>query len=232
MKIALVGITGKIGSQIALEAKKRGHVVTGISRRAAPVLGELASLSIVIADILDQRALAAAVKGHDILASAFGPSPDAISTLPEAARALMAAARAASIKRVIVVGGAGSLEVSPGVQLVDKAGFPDMYKPYALAHREALAVLREAKDLDWTFFAPAAEIGPGEKKSRFRVGAQSDRGRVREQPNLLWRLCGRLRQRNRDWTLPERNRNCCILTGHLLNNHTTLNRDFTGAITQ
>lgn len=173
MKIALVGITGKIGSQIALEAKKRGHVVTGISRRAAPTSGALASFSIVIADIFDQRALAVVAKGHDILASAFGPSPDAISTLPEAARALVAAARVAAIKRVIVVGGAGSLEVSPGVQLVDTPGFPGMYKPYALAHREALAVLQEAKDLDWTFFAPAAEIGPGEKKGKFRAGSRN-----------------------------------------------------------
>jgi uncharacterized protein len=173
MKIALVGITGKIGSQIAREAKKRGHVVTGISRRAAPTSGELASFPIITADIFDQHALAAAAKGHEILASAFGPSPDAISTLPEVARALVAAARAAGIKRVIVVGGAGSLEVSPGVQLVDTPGFPDIYKPYALAHREALAVLREAKDLDWTFFAPAAEIGPGEKKGNFRVGSRT-----------------------------------------------------------
>ena len=145
MKIALVGITGKIGSQIALEAKKRGHSVTGISRHKTPTSGELALFPIAIADIFDQRALAAAAKGHDILASAFGPPPDAISTLPDAARALVAAARAAGIKRVIVVGGAGSLEVSPGVQLVDTAGFPDMYKPYALAHRDALAVCAQRK---------------------------------------------------------------------------------------
>lgn len=118
-------------------------------------------------------ALAAAAKGNDILASAFGPIPDAISTVPEVARALVAGARAAGIKRVIVVGGAGSLEVSPGVQLVDTPNFPDVYKPSALAHREALAVLREAEDLDWTFFAPAAEIGPGEKTGKFRVGARN-----------------------------------------------------------
>jgi putative NADH-flavin reductase len=173
MKIALVGIAGKIGSQIALEAKKRGHVITGISRRAAPATGELAALCIVTADIFDQHALATAAKDHDIPASAFGPSPDAIATVPEAARALAAAARTAGIKRVIVVGGAGSLQVSSGLQLVDTPGFPDMDKPYALAHREALAVLREAKDLDRTFFAPAAEIGPGEKKGRFRVDARN-----------------------------------------------------------
>jgi len=162
MKIALVGIAGKIRSQIAPGAKKRGHDVTGISRRAAPSSGELASFHIVTADILDQRALAIASRGHDILASAFDSSPDANSTLPEAARSQVAAARDANIKRVIFVGGVGSLEMSP-----------DMYKPYALAHREALAVLRVAKDLDSTYFAPAAEIGPGKKKNRFRVGARN-----------------------------------------------------------
>lgn len=102
MKIALVGITGKIGSQTALAAKKRSHVVTGISRHAVPGSGELASFRIVTADVFDQRAVAAAAKGHDILASAFGPSPDAI--LPAGARALAAAARTAGIKRVIIVG--------------------------------------------------------------------------------------------------------------------------------
>ena len=80
MKIALVGITGKIGSQTALAAKKRSHVVTGISRHAVPGSGELASFRIVTADIFDQRAVAAAAKGHAILASAFGPSPDAFQS--------------------------------------------------------------------------------------------------------------------------------------------------------
>jgi uncharacterized protein len=105
MKIALVGITGKIGSQIALEAKERGHAVTGISRRTASTSSELASFPILTADIFDHRALAAAAKGHDVLVSAFGPSPDAIATVPEAARALVAVARAAGIKRVIVASG-------------------------------------------------------------------------------------------------------------------------------
>ncbi|HCE08385.1 MAG TPA: oxidoreductase, partial [Oxalobacteraceae bacterium] len=80
--------------------------------------------------------------------------------------------RAAGIKRVIVVGGAGSLEIGGGKQLVDSPDFPAAYKSYALAHRDALAVLRDAPDIDWTFFAPAAEIGPSDKVGKFRVGAR------------------------------------------------------------
>jgi putative NADH-flavin reductase len=72
---------------------------------------------------------------------------------------------------VLVVGGAGSLEVAPGVQLVDTPTFPDAYKPVALAHRAALSIYEAATDLDWTFFAPAAEIGPGKKRGRYRTQA-------------------------------------------------------------
>ncbi|HTD03257.1 NAD(P)-dependent oxidoreductase, partial [Undibacterium sp.] len=67
----------------------------------------------------------------------------------------------------------GSLLVAPGLQLVDAPGFPDMYKPYAIAHRDALEIFRQAADIDWTFFAPAAEIGPGDKLGSFRVGTDN-----------------------------------------------------------
>jgi len=173
MKIALIGITGKIGQHIAQEAHRRGHQITGIARRDVQLEGELASTPIVVADITDASALAQAIRGHDVLVSAFGPAPDAIGSLQTVTTALVAAARTAGIKRVLVVGGAGSLEVAPGLQLVDTPTFPDMYKPYALAHRDALGLLRHADDLAWTFYAPAAEIGPGERKGAVRVGART-----------------------------------------------------------
>jgi hypothetical protein len=77
--------------------------------------------------------------------------------------------RARPVPRLVVVGGAGSLEVAPGVQLVDTPTFPEAYKPYALAHREAFNRLQAVDDLDWTFFSPAAEIGPGEERGQYRV---------------------------------------------------------------
>lgn len=172
MKIALIGATGNIGKQIALEALRRGHAVTAITRRASDFPAELAGVKTKIADSLDPAGLAEAVRGHDVLASAFGPAAGLATLVIDAARAIVAAARTAGIKRVVVVGGAGSLEVAPGVQLVDTPSFPEMYKAYALAHRDALAVLQAATDLEWTFFAPAAMIGPGEKTGKFRIGAK------------------------------------------------------------
>jgi hypothetical protein len=81
--------------------------------------------------------------------------------------------RAAGLKRLVVVGGAGSLEVAPGKQLVDTEGFPDVYKAVALAHRDALAFYRTVSDLDWTFFSPAALIAPGERTGTFRTGTDT-----------------------------------------------------------
>lgn len=173
MKIALIGATGNIGNLIAREALHRGHGVTAITRRTAGLPQELEGVQVGKADILDSAALAEAVRGHDVLASAFGPGPESAELVVDAARAIVAAARAAGIKRVVVVGGAGSLEVAPGVQLVDTPGFPEAYKAYAIAHRKALAVFQEAGDLDWTFFAPAAMIGPGEKTGKFRIGVRN-----------------------------------------------------------
>lgn len=173
MKIALVGATGKIGSQIAQQALQRKHAVTAITRRTTALPADLAGVQTVVADSFDTAALAAAIRGHDVLASAFGPGPESASLVAKQAGVLVAAARAAGIKRIVVVGGAGSLFVAPGVQLVDAPGFPDLYKPYAIAHREALEIFRQANDIDWTFFAPAAEIGPGDKLGAFRVGTDN-----------------------------------------------------------
>jgi putative NADH-flavin reductase len=171
MKIALVAATGKIGRHIAQAALARGHELTAIVRSDANLPAELAGARIVVASLDKPDALAAAVRGHDVLASAFGPAPGDYAALTTTAKTLVAVARASGVKRLIVVGGAGSLEVAPGLQLVDTPEFPAAYKPYALAHRDGLSVFRAAPDLDWTFYAPAAEIGPGEKRGGYRTQA-------------------------------------------------------------
>ena len=171
MKIALIGATGNIGNPITQEALRRKHSVTAITRRNGGPSAQLAGAQSRTADPLDHAALTEAIRGHDILASAFGPGASA-PLIVDAAHAIVTAARAAGIKRVIAVGGAGTLETPDGKQLVDSPNFPDLYRPYALAHRDALAVFKAADDLDWTFFAPAAEIGPGEALGKFRVGAR------------------------------------------------------------
>ena len=173
MKIALIGATGNIGRHIAQEAIRRGHLVTAIVREEKPLPPELDGAKTVAASLENPAALAEAIRGHDVLASAYGPGNSSIDSIVDVAHAVVTAARSAGTRRLVIVGGAGSLEVAPGVQLVDTPDFPAPYKPYALAHREALAVFKAADDLEWTFFSPAAEIGPGEKRGVFRTGTRT-----------------------------------------------------------
>ena len=180
MKIALIGASGNIGREIAREAVRRGHTVTAITRSPQKLSTELAAemlgIAVKAADLFNADELRAAVAGHDLIASAFGPSAgDSLGTasVPQAVEALVTAARATKIQRLVVVGGAGSLEIAPGKQLVDSPDFPKAYRDLALAHREAFERLCQAGDLQWTFFAPAAMIGPGEKLGRYRVGRRA-----------------------------------------------------------
>jgi putative NADH-flavin reductase len=162
-----------IGSRIAAEAARRGHQVTALARNPARVPADVANLTAAQADLLDAASVGVAVRGHDVVASAYAPPQDDLATLSKATRALVEGVRAAGLKRLVVVGGAGSLEVAPGKQLVDTDGFPAAYKPIALAHRDAFDYYRGIADLDWTCFAPAAVIAPGERTGTFRTGANT-----------------------------------------------------------
>jgi hypothetical protein len=73
------------------------------------------------------------------------------------------------VRRFIMVGGAGSLEVAHGLRLVDTPNFPAEWKPIALAHADALEVLKTS-DLEWTSVSPAAVVQPGERTGKFRLG--------------------------------------------------------------
>ncbi|WP_344492497.1 NAD(P)-dependent oxidoreductase [Nonomuraea monospora] len=159
MKILVFGATGMVGQRIAAELRDRGHEVTGLSR-TGPVKG----------DIHDTATLA---EGHDVIVSAIAPPRDGSEPEPPflaANRALIDGARASGVRRVIVVGGAGSLQVAPGQDLVDTPDFPDLYKKEALAGRALLRLYREVEDLDWTFVSPAAQIAPGERTGTYRLG--------------------------------------------------------------
>ena len=180
MKIALIGASGNIGREIAREAVRRGHTLTAITRSPQKLSTELAAelpgVIVKTANLFDAAELCAAVAGNEVIASAFGPGAGAasgVSSVPQAVEALIGAARASGIERLVVVGGAGSLEIAPGKQLVDSPDFPEAYRNLALAHRDAFKRLRQADDLQWTFFSPAAMIGPGEKVGRYRVGRRT-----------------------------------------------------------
>lgn len=173
MKIVLFGATGNIGQRIAREALQRGHEVVGVVRDPARAQSPDARVRLVRGDATDASSVAGAARGADVVVSAISPRPGSVGTAPrlaDAARALIAGAKQAGVRRLLVVGGAGSLEVAPGVALMDAPGFPAAYRAEAVEGRDALAVFRaEGDGLGWTYLSPAAEIGPGERTGRYRT---------------------------------------------------------------
>lgn len=168
MKIAVIGATGMIGQRFLSEASARGHALTAIARRPGAVNNAARTVAL---DATDAAALERAIEGHDAVVSAVGPNGDSsVSVIVDVTRALAAACTRADVRRVIVVNGAGSLAVKPGVELLSTPEFRSDWRPVALAHREALEIWRRVKELDWTVMSPAALIEPGERRGRYRIG--------------------------------------------------------------
>lgn len=157
-----------IGSRILAELIRRNHTVTAVVRHPEKIKAE-PGVHLLQGDITDPAVVASAAKGADAAISAYSPPPTDPGMLSDVTRSLLAGLAEAGIRRLIVVGGAGSLEVAPGIQLVDAPSFPEAWKAIALAHRDVLPVLRQA-DLDWTYFSPAALIEPGKRTGKFRLG--------------------------------------------------------------
>ena len=178
MKIALIGATGFVGAAVLDELLQRGHQVTALARNPSK-LAARERLSVVTADVQDSAQVAQAVEGQDALVSAFNPGwsvPDLYAQFQSGSRAILAGARRAGLQRVLVVGGAGSLCVAPGVQLVDTPAFKDHVPPNvvpgAQAARDLLTELRGETVLDWAFLSPPAGLQPGPRSGRYRVGAE------------------------------------------------------------
>ncbi len=172
MKIALIGATGFVGSAILHEALQRGHEVTAIVRHPEKVKPH-PKLRPQKGDAYHEDEMARLAAGHDVVISAFNPgwsNPDIYNQQVRGTRAIINGVKKAGIKRLLFVGGAGSLEVKPGVQSVDLPGFPAEYKQGALATREALHMLRKETGLEWSFLSPSADLSPGKRTGKFRVG--------------------------------------------------------------
>ena len=162
MKIALIGATGNAGSRILAELSRRGHAVTAIARNPQKVPA-LPGVVPAKADADDVAGLTAVIKGHDaVISSVHFTASDP--------HKLIAAVREARVPRYLVVGGAGSLEVAPGVKLIDTPQFPAIYKAEATAGSVFLDLLRRQSDLDWTYLSPSAVFAPGERTGKFRLG--------------------------------------------------------------
>ncbi|MBQ1762625.1 MAG: NAD(P)-dependent oxidoreductase [Aquincola sp.] len=173
MKIALIGGTGFVGSAVLEEALRRGHAVTALARNT----GKYATrdgLTVAQADAQDAQQVARAVAGHDAVIDAYNPGwgeAQIHDLFLKGTDAILDGVQASGVKRVLVVGGAGSLYVAPGVQLVDTPEFPAEWKQGALAAREALNRIRSRQQLDWTFLSPPVFLQPGERSGAYRIGA-------------------------------------------------------------
>lgn len=176
MKVALIGASGFVGSAILNEALNRGHEVVAIVRNPENITVENDKLTVVKADILDTDQVTKAVAGADAVISAYNPgwsNPAIYEEFLAGSKSIQAGTKAAGVKRYIVIGGAGSLEVAPGVQAVDTPDFPAAIKPGASAARDYQTLIKEENDLDWTFFSPAFEMHQGTsgvRKGVYRTG--------------------------------------------------------------
>src|SRR5947209_20435683 len=172
MKIAVLGASGTIGQRITLEALVRGHEVKALVRHPERFPIAHPRLQVVRVDIFDPASVAEAVTGADVVVNATGPgrdsSVDGQAFFLNSTKAVIEGVKRAGSQRLIVVGGAGSLEVAPGVQLVDTPEFPAAWLPTARAQRETLGMLR-ASDINWTFFSPSALIAPGKRTGKYRL---------------------------------------------------------------
>lgn len=165
MELAIIGVTGNVGRRILDEALLRGHTVKGISRDPSKI-GPRDGLMLVSGDVNRPEALAPILAGSGVVVSSvrFRVSDPA---------KLIDAVRHSGVKRYLIVGGAGSLEVAPGKLLVDSPGFPEMYKEEASGGKVFLDALRVVDDLDWTMLSPSALFTEGKRTGVFRLGTDT-----------------------------------------------------------
>ena len=169
MKVALYGATGKSGSRILKELVSRGHQVIAIVRDPSKLTQTGPGVQVKQDDLSDPKKIAAAVDGAEAVISAYAPPQNDVRALVGVTQRQVEALGQKPKARLIVVGGAGGLNVAPGIMLVDSPYFPEPYQPIARAHVEAFNVLRASK-IDWTYLAPAAYFEPGERTGKFRLG--------------------------------------------------------------
>ena len=162
MKIAVIGASGNAGSRVTAELARRGHSVTAIARHPEKIAAQ-ANVTATRGDVMDQAGLARLLAGHDVAISS-------VHFLASDPAKLIGAAKESKVGRYLVVGGAGSLEVAPGVRLVTTPGFPVAYKAEAEKGAAFLDLLRAETELNWTFLSPSALFTAGERTGKFRLG--------------------------------------------------------------
>ncbi len=176
MKVLLYGASGNIGRAIAEELLARGHTVTGVTRRGTVEGLAEERFTVAAGNATDPAGVAALAASHDAVVSAVGPQigrENDRETIVGAAAALVEGLRKAGVRRLVTIGGAGSLESGPGRVVMDEPEFPAAWRANAEAQAEALRRYREVDDLDWTYVSPAAIIEPGERTGVYRIGGDT-----------------------------------------------------------
>jgi uncharacterized protein len=169
MHVILYGATGKAGSRILKELLARGHKVTAAVRKSAELP---AGVAIKHDDLSNVDHIAATIAGADAVVSSYGPPPDDTDAVIGATVRLVDAVRKAGVPRLIVVGGAASLEIAPGVTLLASGHLPPQWLAIATSHAKVLEMLR-GSNINWTYFSPAGFFEPGERTGKFRLGKDS-----------------------------------------------------------
>ena len=172
--VVLIGASGFVGTAILNELLNRGHKVTAIVRDAKKMTVSNPNLTIVEADVTDTDALKEASKGKDTVISAYNPGwknphiyEDTLKNYP----LIVESAKQAGVKRLLIVGGAGTLFYAPGKMVMDADDVPAQLLPGIKSLGEFyLNTLRKEKDIDWIFLSPAANMTPGKRTAKFRIG--------------------------------------------------------------
>lgn len=176
MKIALIGATGFVGSAILREALDRGHEVKAIVRNPDKLTVKHQRLTVEQGNALDPDKLGTQLQGSDIVISAYNAgwgNPNLYQEFLEGAQNIQESVKKSGVKRLLVIGGGGSLFISPDLQIVDTPDFPSFIKPGATAARDYLNILKQEEELEWTFVSPAPGMhqgNSGTRKGSYRTG--------------------------------------------------------------
>jgi uncharacterized protein len=173
-KIVLIGASGFIGSVILKEALDRGHNVTAVVRHPEKITVVHKNLVVKQGDVSQRNVLAEISKGADAVISSYNPgwkNPNIAAETTSVYRAILEGVRQSGVKRLLVVGGAGSLFILPGKRLMDSGVIPDSFLPAVKALADFYLIdLQAEKSIDWVFFSPAGIIEPGQRTNKFRLG--------------------------------------------------------------
>lgn len=172
--VVLIGASGFVGSAILNELLNRGHKVTAIVRNPEKIAVNHLNLSIIKADVSDTETVASACQGKDAVISAYNPgwtNPDIYEETLKNYPLILATVKSAGVKRLLCVGGAGTLFCAPRLRVVDSGAIPvEIMGGVKSLGEFYLNTLCNEKEIDWVFFSPAGSLEPGQRTGKFRLG--------------------------------------------------------------